>query len=457
MRGLLNRPAMEAAEQFRRLVLDNPSLYFDDFSAMAEEMAKSNAKYHGEVIDWLYQPFFFDDQDRSTFEEICRLVSGITSKLSEAYLGDAGLRRLYGFDRTADELIRIDPGYSHSAPMARLDLFFSRSAPAKFCEFNTDGTSGMNEIGELDRVFAGTRIFREIENRFAVRRYEFIDSWIDTLLELFREWSGRSGPVIAISDWDGEGVREEFEAFCAAIERRGLRCVITDPRHFTYSRSGAGGRLMLRGTQIDLVYRRAVNFECFDRADEIKPLIEAYRNGDVCMVGPFRSQLLHNKNVFRVLRHPDVLSLFTPEEQTLIRDRIPQTLRLTEEEVRQCSVVREREAWLIKPEDRYAAQEVIAGRDCTKVQWQRLLEEKSRSGGYLLQEFCNHGEDRFLSCFDRSDGSFEEVTCRNVIGVYMYNGKFSGVYTRVGTSSIIASLWHCFMLPGLFVGLRTGR
>jgi hypothetical protein len=38
MRGLLNRPAIEAAEQFRRIILDNPSLYLDDFSAMAEEM-----------------------------------------------------------------------------------------------------------------------------------------------------------------------------------------------------------------------------------------------------------------------------------------------------------------------------------------------------------------------------------------------------------------------------------
>jgi hypothetical protein len=457
MRDLLNRPAIEAASQFRRLILDNPSLYLDDFKAMARAMAGSNAKYHGEVIDWLYQPFFFDDQDRVEFEKICRLITGIAEKLMTAYLADTGLGQLYGFDRTADELIRIDPGYSHPAPMARLDLFFTRSAPSKFCEFNTDGTSGMNEIGELERVFLGTRIFRELEDRFTVQRYELVETWVDTLLALYREWGGRKEPVIAISDWEGEGVREEFEAFRAAMERRGLRCVITDPRHFSYSRSGTGGRLMLNGTQIDLVYRRAVNFECFDRAAEIRPLIEAYQNGDVCMAGPFRSQLLHNKNVFRVLRHPDVLSLFSPDEQALIRERIPQTYLLTEEAAVTRSAVRNREMWLIKPEDRYAAQEVIAGRDCTQEQWHRLLEEKERSGGYLLQEFCNQGEDRLLSCFDGPDGSFEEITCRNVIGMYMYNGNFSGVYTRVGTTSIIASLWHCFMLPGLFVDLRTDR
>jgi hypothetical protein len=448
MRNQLNRPAIEATDQFRKTIRDNPSRYLEDFSAMAEEMAKSNAKYHGEVIDYLYEPFFFDHQDRTEFENICRLLTGIASKLSAAYLANDDLRRLYGFDRTADELVRIDPGYNHPAPMARLDLFFSRTSPSKFCEFNTDGTSGMNEIGELERVFAGTRIFRKLAEQFTVRRHELVETWIDTLLALYRERGGKSDPAIAISDWEGEGVREEFEAFRRAIERRGLRCVITDPRRFTYSRGGSGRRLMLKSTGIDLVYRRAVNFECFDRAAEIKPLIEAYRNGDVCMIGPFRSQLLHNKNVFRVLRHPDVFDLFTPEEQELVRKRIPQTYLLSEDTAGHYSVVRDREAWLIKPEDRYAAKEVMAGRDCTGEQWQLLLEEKSRSGGYLLQEFCNQEEDRFLSCFD---GEFKEITCRNVIGVYMYNGRFSGVYTRVGTSSIIASLWNCFMLPGLFV------
>lgn len=102
MRNQLNRPAIEATDQFRKTIRDNPSRYLEDFSAMAEEMAKSNAKYHGEVIDYLYEPFFFDHQDRTEFENICRLLTGIASKLSAAYLANDDLRRLYGFDRTAD-------------------------------------------------------------------------------------------------------------------------------------------------------------------------------------------------------------------------------------------------------------------------------------------------------------------------------------------------------------------
>ena len=51
----------------------------------------------------------------------------------------------------AEELIlRADPAVS-LLPMARIDFFYNEQTGAyKYCEFNTDGTSAMNEDRELN-------------------------------------------------------------------------------------------------------------------------------------------------------------------------------------------------------------------------------------------------------------------------------------------------------------------
>ncbi len=50
-----------------------------------------------------------------------------------------------------EELILNRPTYYSPIPIARIDIFYNeKTGDFKFCEFNTDGTSAMNEDRKLN-------------------------------------------------------------------------------------------------------------------------------------------------------------------------------------------------------------------------------------------------------------------------------------------------------------------
>ena len=65
--------------------------------------------------------------------------------------------------------------------------------------------------------------------------------------------------------------------------------------------------------------------------DKVQPFIKAAENNDVCLIGDFKTQVIHNKIVFKVL-HDDMTSAFlTDEEKQYVKDHIPYTASLTQE------------------------------------------------------------------------------------------------------------------------------
>jgi hypothetical protein len=272
-----------------------------------------------------------------------------------------------------------------------------------------------------------------------------IEPWVESVLGLSRDFWGRPARRIVIADWEGCGVREEFKAFGRAFAARGLDARIADPRELVYRE----GRLRIEGEPIDCIYRRAVTRECVDRAEEIGPFLEAYRDGAVCVVGGFRSQLLHSK-LFFVLASEGLFDGFLDSgERDFLKLLIPRTSRLGGEHGPAKrglldEALSDRSGFIIKPEDSYAAEGVAAGRDHGTGEWEDLLRRAVDKGGYILQEYVDLGTEPYLDC--TPDG-FEEIPCRNVVGLYSYDGKFSGVYTRAGDSSIIASRWKSRVAP----------
>ena len=441
------RRSAEASRAFREWVRQNPRRARDDSARLYRSMRDSTAVFGGEIIDFLYEPLFLGSRDAGFFRNICTRIDGINRKITEEYLKNPAFRGLWGFPALLEELICADPGYSNPAPMTRVDIFHSPDhRGVRLCEINTDGTSGMNEITELETRFEHTEAYSALDHNFAPRRFELIEPWVDTVMRLGGEYWGRPAERIVITDWEGCGVREEFKAFQRAFAERGSDARIADPRELVYR----GGRLRLNGEPVDIVYRRAVTRECIDRAGEIVDLLDAYRDGAACVIGGFRSQLLHSKLFFVLASEGRFDGFLDAGERDFLRTRVPRTERITISREGELfdRAREERERFIVKPEDRYAAEGVAAGRDSNPREWEEVLCRASEAGGYILQEFVDLGVEPFFDC--TPDG-FEEIPCRNVLGLYSYDGNFAGVYTRAGDSSIIASRWKSRVAPTFLV------
>ncbi len=432
-------------EEYSKEVLTNPEKYYKDFTLVENAVANSTALYKGEPIDFHYQPMFFDQDDIIRFEHLVTTFSSILTKVIDEYVRNPVFRSYFEFPPLMEKLILIDPGYAMPFPMARFDIFYSYDDDYNFCELNTDGTSGMNESNPVEKAVLSSQILKVLQKKYRISYFELFLPWIEELLACYAEYSNTSNhkPNIAIMDWEGVATIEEFKVFQDILMQRGFRTVICDPRDLKYREN----KLYFLDMPIDLIYRRALTFEMCERADEVNDVLDAYANGNVCMVGAFRSHIIHNKKIFSILRDTEKTGFLNDQERDFIEKHIPFTKELSDPDAEKLARTLKDE-YILKPMDRYAAKGVFIGADHTSEEWNNTLDSIQDKNSYLVQHFI---KPPVLECVEFEKENPVVKPYKYITGLFVYNGRFHGVYTRAGTSNVIASVTGCRIMPNLYV------
>lgn len=434
-------------QEYLAQAASDPERLAREFDEITEYMKASTAIHHGEYVRTCYQPKLFTEQIFQTFSEDIRTLYGILSKVIHAYYRDPEYRALFGFDKVAEELIlRADPDVS-LLPMARIDFFYNEETGAyKYCEFNTDGTSAMNEDRELNLGQQLSTVYREFRQNHPTRTCELFDSWVETLCAVYRRARKTEQlPYVAIVDFMDCGTVNEFEVFQGYFVRNGVPAEVCDLRSLQYNAEekvlyGPGGH------KIDAIYRRAVTSDILERYEECGPLLAAVRDDAVLLVGDFHTQLVHNKTIFRILHEARTQAMLTEEERAFVKAHVPLTKSFEQSDIP--DVLADKDAWILKPLDSYASRGVHAGVEHTQQEWEEIVLHTPE--GYLLQEFYrpyvteNYGIG--------PDGKFGKNRYYNLTGIYVYDGVAQGVYSRVSLSPIISSQYSEKTLPTLLVG-----
>jgi len=458
-----------------------------------EYMENSTAIYRGEPVACLYMPKVFSQEAWEFLQKAAADICEILDKVTARYLIDAEYRKLFGFEKELEELILADAGYSRLLPIARLDIFFDENDFSfKFCEFNADGASAMNEDREINTAIANSDAMQQFSQEYNVRRFEFFDSWVQEFLNNYAEFSSGkklsgspyakdsladsgvldgvggtsndSCPRVAIADFMDNATPNEFIEFQKAFRKAGVECEIVEIRDFKY----VDGHLQTPdGKKIDAIYRRAVTCDIMARKSDVQPFLQATRDGAVCVIGHFRTQVIHNKITYKILRMPETLAFLTPYEREYVLRHIPETYSLVSNKfVAKCDVLQNKNDWVIKPEDLYGSRGVYVGEDCTDEEWAEAVENATDTG-YLLQRFCppykslnldfsekigNTAECNVAECnANKNDENVDSGKAshntearpnfkiyNNITGLFVYNGKLQGIYSRAGLAASIS-------------------
>ena len=160
--------------------------------------------------------------------------------------------------------------------------------------------------------------------------------------------------------------------------------------------------------------------------DEIQDFIRAVKEGCVCLIGAFKTQIVHHKAICQVLVHPMTKAILTPEENQFIEEHLPKTVeldKLNREEM--AELWEDKDSWIIKPVDSYAAKGVYAGVDYNHKEWRRIA-ESCLGQNYIAQEYCRPYKTENINFGIKP---YEFKLYSNLTGLYTYNGKFQGVYS----------------------------
>ncbi len=363
-------------------------------------------------------------------------------------LADDALRAQFGLAGWEEELVQDDPGFPATSPVSRLDSFFTRpdadaGGPALtglwFTEYNAESPAGAAYNDALSEVFQGLPAMRRFQHGWELRPLPARHHTLHALLDAWEAWSGgRRRPRICILDWAEVPTYSEFVLFRDYFVRQGLDCVIADPRHTEYR----DGKLWAEGGPVDLIYKRVLISELIERGGMDQPVVRAVRDRAACLVNPFRCKILHKKASLAVLsdeRNHHLLDAgaraavlaHVPwtrvvEERTTVRDG--RTVDLLE------SVVKEKDRFVLKPNDEYGGKGIVLGWEVDQAAWEDAL-RTALAEPYIVQERVALPSEPYPSW---ADGAVHVVPRMLDTAPYAANGAYvDGCLTRLSTAALL--------------------
>ncbi len=380
---------------------------------------ETGLKYGQDILDIAEKPYIISAQDALSFKIKVETLQGMVEKITNLFL-KGQFRDIFQFDANLLKLIQVDPGFSQICPFARWDSFYD-GKNLKFLELNTDGTSGMVYMEELNRVYA------QVFHTQGVEISSLKEDVLQTLLHCYQSFPKKRSekPQIAIVDWADVPTRSEQEALCQFFKEKGYSTILADPRDLSYD-----GKALYDGDfRIDLIYRRVVTGEYLKALEKLQALTQSYFDQNVCMAGSFRSQIGFDKRVFVILSSPEFDFLFSPFENQLRRECIPWTRLLKEGETifDRASIqlpdfsIQNQEHFILKPPSLNRGQGIIFGSQVDPKTWKDAIHQHLDTG-YIVQERLP------IPQWDRM--GFH-------LGHFIFGGKLSGWMGRLSSDSFL--------------------
>ena len=425
---------MTFENEILKIITDDFEKYEKDFRIINDKIKESDLNYNGRCVQTLAVPKIISSKLYAHIADFIDNCFSLFNKIIKQYLTNPNYRKLFDFSPELEELILLSDPEKCLIPMARVDFFLNEeNFDIMLCEINTDGTSAMNEDRILGELLQYNHAFQFYTQNKSYEQFELFDSWVCEFLEIYKTSSGdNSTPRIVIADFLDKSTLNEFKQFRKAFLNRGIQAEICDIRKLTYENN------ILKtpdGLTVDAIYRRAVTVDIMSNYKDVLPFINAVKDGSVYLIGEFCTQIIHNKQIFHTLFHPDTLSFLTKKEIDFVKKHFPATYVLCGVSVKENHVISQKDNWLIKPFDSYGSKGVYAGVNYSDKDWSELV-LSNIGNDYLLQRFTKPYKTPNI---DFSEDFPSVKNYSNITGVFCYNEKPYGIYSRLAKGEIISS------------------
>ena len=213
----------------------------------------------------------------------------------------------------------------------------------------------------------------------------------------------------------------------------GLQTVVADPAELSFE----GGRLRAAETEIDLVQRVMLTGECLAKPN-LEPLLEAVRADAVCLINPFRSELLGHKSILALLSDPEADFGLSRAEREAVRHQLPWTRqvvdgRTTDAGGDQVDLVHhlrgERAGWSWNP-PQLRGHDVVLG-------WCAATQPGSGDRGRAGRRLRRPAPGRVQrEKYPAMEAGIPMRTLYEDTDPFMYRGEFGGLLTRLSAQEI---------------------
>jgi hypothetical protein len=381
----------EAVARYQKSLEVGPFRDLSWAGALAQRMQAEHLTQGGRLICPFLRPNFISRRQYESLVKAAEALFSAIDRVKQMALANPTLLARMGMLPAEKMLASIDPGYPFLAVTSLLDTHLNNGT-MRFVEYIADTPVGVAFSEALADVFYDCPPVKDFRKRYSLQKLGGKKHLLSALLKAYKQFGGKKHPNVAILEFrqpfqvteEGEYVllRDYFRAERYATE-------IVSPDQLEYR----GGVLRRGDFTIDLIWRRVKVQEFLLRYDLSHPLVRAYREGAVCIVNSFRSELAHKKAIFDLLTDETITARFPAAEKKAIRQHIPWTRVVAAgKTIYQDAtidlpefILKNRTKLVLKPNDDSGENHCIKGWEADETAWDRALKRALRIP-YVVQE-----------------------------------------------------------------------
>ncbi|HNX68373.1 MAG TPA: glutathionylspermidine synthase family protein [Candidatus Omnitrophota bacterium] len=403
------------------------------------------------TVPAFYKGYFVTPKQHHLLKRVSSAFHQILNTTARLYFEEVQLRSHFRLSPEAEELVKIDPGYSQHVVFSRFDALLEGES-LKLLEFNSDVPAGAAYTDQLESAFLSEELVWPFAEEHHLASTERVQSILTTLLSVYEEFGGYETPQIAIVEWRHARTSAEFTPMKSHFESKGYKTTIADPRELQYK----GGKLYHKGFRVHLIYRRAAFDELVERLDEVQDLVRAYKDKAVCMVNPLCSRLASSKSIFSLLTTPEFDRFFTENENTMKQQHLPWTRCLADAEDfygnRKVFIIDflkdEKETLVLKPNgSSHGARRVYVGRETPDSEWNAVVDRALKEEDWVIQEQV---PVPILTVPVVVNQKLDFAYKKYNFNLLVSGGKYSGGFVRLSDESVINVATGGGLMPAIW-------
>jgi hypothetical protein len=444
----------EAIARYHRIL---ESDHYKDLSwahQLQERMKAHGLVVAGKPVSPVLRPHFITRRQYTGLVKAVEAFSKAIERIENMAIGSPALLSRMELLPAEKMLAAVDPGYPFLGVTSLIDTHLNNGS-LRFARYIPDTPIGVAYGEALSDLFYEAPPMKEFRKRYRLEKLPGTKFLLQAILKAYREWGGKNKkPNIAILE-----LRQPFQTtesgesalIAACLRNEGHAVEIVSPDQLEYRNNG-----LRRGDfTIDLIFRRIKVQEFLVRFDLSHALLRAYREGAVCVVNSFRSELAQKKALFDLLTDEQITADFPAAERKAIKDFVPWTRMVSETKTRYRNktvdlpefILRNRNKLVLQPNDDGGDQQSFRGSEVDEAGWEKALRMAMRNP-YVVQEAMEPVVDVFPLL---QYGHLEMQKMRVDVHPHSYLGKVQGCsswLTAVGPAgfSMVSGVAPTFIL-----------
>lgn len=426
-----------AIEHYHRLISGDMNAAEEQLAQLVQLQIERKVTFAGRPLASSLRPAFLSESAYQDVQDTVYLLRQAILNIAERYFNRADVLEELGLEEWELSLAGIPTNVIRLSATARMDAFMTSNS-FKFVELNAESPAGLAYVHHLAKIYRELPVFKTFTNHHPVRFVSPLEHLVHGLLRIYHEEFGgeQAKPAVAIVDHLDVPTYNEFLLVKDFLELHGMACEISDPRELECR----DGWIYCNGRKIDLLYRRLLINEFQEMRDECGAFFEGYVAQRTCYLNSFRTKLVHKKALFSLLTDQRFTEHLTTQQIQAIRDHIPWTRRLSDKKTSFYGlriqladfVSKNRELFVIKPNDEYGGKDVTIGAVATDPAWHAAV-TRGIENGYVVQEAVDIRKEPFLI---KGGEGWSEVPTIVDLDPYLNGPLMGGCLTRVSTGSL---------------------